>query len=88
MGEMTGIDTPRMNWSAEALPVAFQEFKLYCELIFKGPLAAKTEEEQVTYVLLWVGDEGRHMYNSWNMSAADKFGIDLKSMWSLKPTSD
>ena len=79
MGEMTGIDTPRMNWSAEALPAAFNAFKLYCELIFKGPLAEKSEEQQVTYVLLWVGEEGRRMFNSWSLSAADK--KKLKKIW-------
>ena len=28
-------------------------------LMFSGPLKAKTEEEKVSHLLLWVGDKGR-----------------------------
>ena len=39
MGDLTGIDPPRMDWSSSDLPTAFTSFKQYCELIFSGPLA-------------------------------------------------
>lgn len=35
------------------------------ELIFKGPLKSKSEEEKVSYLLLWVGEKGRDVYNTW-----------------------
>ena len=49
MAEMTGITPPSMNWSSSDLPTAFREFKQYCELIFTGPLAGKTNPQKVTY---------------------------------------
>ena len=72
MAEMTGITPPSMNWSSSDLPTAFKEFKQYCELIFTGPLAAKTNAQKVTYILLWVGQEGLKMYNTWDLSVEDK----------------
>lgn len=72
MGDLTGIDPPRMDWSSSDLPTAFTSFKQYCELIFSGPLAGKSEEEKVTYVLLWVGQEGLRVYNTWDMAPADR----------------
>ena len=72
MAEMTGITPPSMNWSSSDLPTAFKEFKQYCELIFTGPLAAKTNAQKLTYILLWVGQEGLKMYNTWDLSVEDK----------------
>ena len=42
MGELSGIEPPRMNWLATDLPTEFRSFRQYCELIFRqcmGPLA-------------------------------------------------
>ena len=72
MGDLSGIDPPRMNWSAGDLPSAFSNFKQYCELIFDGPLVDKDEARRVTYVLLWVGQEGLRMYNTWELSDVNK----------------
>ena len=72
MAEMTGITPPSMNWSSSDLPTAFLEFKQYCELISSGPLAGKTNARKVTYILLWVGQEGLKMYNTWDLSEEDK----------------
>ena len=41
-----------MNWDASNLAEEWQKFKLHVELIFKGPLKSKSEEEQVFYLLL------------------------------------
>ena len=54
-----------MNWSSGDLPTTFHNFRQYCELIFSGPLSDKDEATRVTYVLLWVGQEGLRMYNTW-----------------------
>ena len=54
MAEMKGITPPSMNWSSSDLPTAFKEFKQYCELIFTGPLAGKTNAQTV-YMLSTMG---------------------------------
>ena len=55
---LSGIEPPRMNWLAADLPTEFRSFKQYCELIFSGPFRDKEQAERVTYILLWVGQEG------------------------------
>ena len=44
------------------------------QLIFKGPLKGKSEEEKCAYLLLWGGENGRDVYNAWEstVSADDK----------------
>ena len=77
MGELSGIEPPRMNWQAVDLPTEFRSFRQYCELIFRGPFAAKGQGERVTYILLWVGQEGLRMYNTWELTEADKQDVDV-----------
>ena len=72
MTDLSGIDPPRMDWSSADLPSTFRTFRQYCELIFKGPLSAKNEEEHVTYVLLWIGQDGLSIYNTWEMTTAER----------------
>ena len=52
MGDMSGIEPPRMNWLATDLHTEFRSFRQYCELIFSGPFAEKGQSERVTYILL------------------------------------
>ena len=77
MGELSGIEPPRMNWLAADLPTEFASFRQYCELIFRGPFADKDEAARVTYILLWVGQEGLRMYNTWDLSDADSKKVDV-----------
>ena len=58
MGELSGIEPPRMNWLAADLPTEFDSFRQYGELIFRGPFTDKDESARVTYILLWVCQEG------------------------------
>ena len=51
---------PKMDWTATDLPTAFKNFKSHCEFMFGGPLKAKDEEEQCSYLMIWVGDKGRY----------------------------
>ena len=37
----------------------------HVELIFSGPLSNKQEEEKVSYLFLWISEEGRQIYKSW-----------------------
>ena len=78
MRELSGIEPPRMNWLALDLPTEFRSFRqyVYCELIFRGPFAAKGQGERVTYILLWVGQEGLRMYNTWELTETEKQETD------------
>ena len=79
MGDLSGIDPPSMDWSSADLPTTFYNFKQYCELIFSGPQVDKDEATRVTYVLLWVGQEGLRMYNTWDLT--DDARKKLSVLW-------
>lgn len=67
MSVLSGITPPSLDWSDADLPTAFQNFKKYTELVFSGPLAAKTDKEKATYLLLWLGQEGISIFQTWNL---------------------
>ena len=90
MGELSGIEPPRMNWLVTDLPREFRSFRQYCDLIFSGPFAGKGQSERVTYILLWVEQEGLRMYNTWDLGETEK--KDVEVIWAkfqalIKPKS-
>ena len=54
----------------------FKKFRQHAELIFKGALADKTEEIHVTYLLLWVGEKGREIYNTLTLTNDERKKVD------------
>ena len=68
MGELSGIKPPQMEWNDSDLPTAFKSFKQYCQLIFDGPLNMKEDKVKETYMLLWIGEEGRKIFNSFDLN--------------------
>ena len=70
--ELSGVPTPSTDWSSVNLLESFKIFRQHAELIFTGALAEKTEEVHVTYLLLWVGEKGREIYNTLNLTAEQK----------------
>ena len=42
----------------------------------KGPLTRANQEEQSAYLLIWVGNAGRDIYNSWGLSEEESQDID------------
>ena len=69
MAELAGLPTPRMDWSSSDVPQALKKFKNMCELYFSGPLRDKSEEEQVSYLLIWSGIE---LVSTWSLTADEK----------------
>ena len=65
-------DNPRMDWESKDLNAAFRRFREHAEFMFKGPLSGKTEEVRCNYLMLWVGDKGRHIYSTWKLDAGDE----------------
>ena len=63
--DLSGIPPPVMNWDASNLAEEWKKIKLHVELIFKGPLKSKSKEEQVSYLLFWIGQQGRDVYKTW-----------------------
>ena len=61
-----------MGWNDSDLPMTFKSFKQYCQLIFHGPLNAKEDKVKATYILLWIGEEGRKIFNPFDLTADEK----------------
>ena len=91
MGELSGINPPQMEWNDSDLPTVFKNFKQYCQLIFDGPLNAKEDKVKETYILLWIGEEGRKIFNSFDLNDDEKAKPDtifLKFATYLEPKSN
>lgn len=71
-GELSEIKPPQMEWNDSDLPTAFKSFKQYCQLIFDGPMNAKEDKVKATYILLWIGEEGRKIFISFDLTADEK----------------
>lgn len=64
--------TPKMNWDAPDLVVAWDAFINHVEFWFKGPLAKKSEEEKCNYLMIWSGEKGREIYTTWTLTDEEK----------------
>ena len=69
MGDSTS-DVPRMNWESGNLVETWRRFKQHVERMFSGPLREKSEAEKFSYLLIWVGEKGRDIFNTWSVRAA------------------
>ena len=73
MSDLTGLPIPRMDWDNTNLPETWRKFQSTVELMFKGPLQPKDEAIKVSYLLLWVGERGREIADTWtDISEEDK----------------
>ncbi|CAC5403651.1 unnamed protein product [Mytilus coruscus] len=45
--------------------------------MFQGPLKKKQGDEKCAYLMIWVGEKGRNVYSTWDMSAADQKKLDI-----------
>lgn len=62
---------PTMNWDADDVVEAFKKFKQKSQLAFKSFLKGTTDEEKVSYILLWLGEKGLDIFNSWSLTEPD-----------------
>ncbi len=82
-----------MNWEATNLPETWKKFKQHVELMFSGPLKGKTEAEKVRFLLIWVGEKGRDISNTFtgitndNKDKLDTYYIKFKEYVMLKSNS-
>lgn len=69
---LSGITPPVMNWDSTNLPTTWEKFERHMNLIFSGPLKEKTEEEKVAFLLIWVGEKGQDISQSWTLEAKER----------------
>lgn len=43
----------------------------YCQFWFAGPLTKSTEAQKCKYLMIWIGDKGKDIYSTWNISEED-----------------
>lgn len=64
--DLTCVLTPKIDWESTNLPEQWKKFHSHdVKPIFKGTLHEKDEEIEVTYLLLWVGEKGCKISNTW-----------------------
>ena len=71
MAALAPFTSPQMNWDAPDPVNAFGKFEQKCQLMFKSVLEDTDDEEKVSYILLWSGEKGLDMYNSWAFEKED-----------------
>jgi hypothetical protein len=86
--DLAGIPPPQMNWEATNPLEAWKKFRQHVELIFGGPLAEKLEKQKIQYLLLWAGDKGRDVYNTWTLSEEEGKSVEthLKKISRIRAT--
>ena len=68
--------TPKMDWTNGDLPTAWKAFRQHCEFTFGGPRKRKSEEEKCNYLMILIGDKGRDIYNTWELTAEEAKKLD------------
>ena len=91
MEKLTPSNSPGMDWSSRDLPNEWKSFRRHVEFMFGGPLSSKTEEQKCNYLMIWVGEKGRDIYQTWNLSTDE--GKKLKTYYDkfeayVKPKSN
>ena len=62
------MPAPKIDWDSSNLPDAWRRFKQHVELMFSGPLKDRSEEQKCSFLLLWIGDKGRDISNTWTLT--------------------
>ena len=68
MATATTFASTQMNWDAPDPITAFARFKQKCQLMFSSVLKDADDEKKVSYILLWSGEKGLDLYNSWTFT--------------------
>ena len=80
MSDLVGFEPPKMDWTTGPdLTTRFKRFRQKCELLFEGPLKPRAPEQKCSYLLLWAGDYGLDLFNTWNLTTDQK--KDISEYW-------
>lgn len=74
---MASLKQPDINWESRNLAEEWRKFRQLAELMFIGPLHKTTEQEKCAYLLIWTGEKGREIYNSWNLRTEEQQKLDI-----------
>ena len=66
------LTSPSMKWTSKNLSEDWKRFEEHAKLMFQGPLTKTKDEERAAYILIWVGETGRDICNSWNITDAER----------------
>ena len=74
MSDLVGFEPPKIDWTSSGpdLELRFKRFRQKCEMLLDGPLKQRTEEQKCKYLLLWTGDYGLDLFNTWTLSEEEK----------------
>ena len=70
--EYLGSSAPNIDWDSPDLEGSWKRFISHCEFVFNGPLKSKDEAEKCNYLMIWVGEKGRRIYETWTLTAEEK----------------
>ena len=68
---LSGNQCSVMQWEGGNLNENWWRFKQDVEVMFAGPLKSRTEQEKCSYLLNWVGQNGKDIYNTWSAISDD-----------------
>lgn len=71
-----GVPFPRMDWDSTNLTEAWRHFSQHAQLMFTGPLREKEEADKCSYLLLWIGEKGRDIFNTWTLTQGEQESIE------------
>lgn len=66
-----GVRLLHVNWDLTNLPGAWRKFRQRAKLMFMGLLKKKKDDEKCSYLLLWIGEKGRYIFNTWALTTVD-----------------
>ena len=72
MDKYTSGALPYIDWEKQDLEQSWKNFKQHVQFMFDGPLKKKDEEEKCAFLMLWVGEKGRSLFQTWNLTADQK----------------
>ncbi|CAC5368287.1 unnamed protein product [Mytilus coruscus] len=67
-----------MDWEATDLVTAWKSFQQHTEFWFAGPLAKTAEAQKCNYLMIWIGNKGRDIYSTWDLSEDDKKKLEVQ----------
>ena len=80
MSDLVGFEVPKMDWTpGPDLLTKFKRFRQKCELLLDGPLKSRDSTQKCKYVLLWSGDYGLDLFNTWALT--DEQQKNLEEYW-------
>ena len=61
---LSGVENG-LRWVGDNLRENWRRFKQHAELMFSDPLKSHSEAEKCNYLLIWSGQKGRDIFNTW-----------------------